>query len=280
MNLKSHYKMIIAIIIVIVLVSSLVIYFYPNNTEYYNNGKSVNVRYFNCESYRYCRDSNYSVSSYSIHGNKISYLNSTMMDVFYADVAGGHEFTFTMDMHIKGINPKYVYVTVTGDNNTQYLETNDLADPNTTSYETSSDSSVVRINATENMNGYEFSISDMNDYVRNGVYNFTVKVSAGKLYDMFYIDTVEESAVYGSIINYTTGETVHINTDMYIEDMNNSVINTVNITDGYYYYFVNPYTAYNLYSMDNNTLKLIRTISSSAIPSGGSYHCRIYSDEL
>ena len=42
MNLKSHYKMIIAIIIVIVLVSSLVIYFYPNNTEYYNNGKSVN----------------------------------------------------------------------------------------------------------------------------------------------------------------------------------------------------------------------------------------------
>ena len=50
-------------------VSSLVIYFYPNNTEYYNNGKSVNVRYFNSESYRYCRGSNYSVSSYSIHGN-------------------------------------------------------------------------------------------------------------------------------------------------------------------------------------------------------------------
>ena len=43
MNLKSHYKMIIAIIIVIVLVSSMVIYFYPNNTEYYNNGRSVGI---------------------------------------------------------------------------------------------------------------------------------------------------------------------------------------------------------------------------------------------
>jgi hypothetical protein len=261
--------MIIAIIIVIVLVSSLVIYFYPNNTEYYNNGKSVNVRYFNCESYRYCRDSNYSVSSYSIHGNKISYLNSTMMDVFYADVAGGHEFTFTMDMHIKGINPKYVYVTVTGDNNTQYLETNDLADPNTTSYETSSDSSVVRINATENMNGYEFSISDMNDYVRNGVYNFTVKVSAGKLYDMFYIDTVEESAVYGCILNHDE-PVKNYNFMIYAEDMDDKDIFNINIMNDSYYLFTNRNTNYSFYYMDNGTLKPL-DVHTNYMESGSNY---------
>ena len=265
MNLKSHYKMIIAIIIVIVLVSSLVIYFYPNNTEYYNNGKSVNVRYFNCESYRYCRDSNYSVSSYSIHGNKISYLNSTMMDVFYADVAGGHEFTFTMDMHIKGINPKYVYVTVTGDNNTQYLETNDLADPNTTSYETSSDSSVVRINATENMNGYEFSISDMNDYVRNGVYNFTVKVSAGKLYDMFYIDTVEESAVYGFMAYHNSSmPDKNLSCNIIAYDSNNSGFYDVHIIDGYYYFFVDRESNYSFYYFDNGALHPLNVYTNYA----------------
>ena len=259
--------MIIAIIIVIVLVSSMVIYFYPNNTEYYNNGKSVNVRYFNCESYRYCRGSNYSVSSYSIHGNRVSYLNSTMMDVFYADVAGGHEFTFTMDMHIKGINPKYVYVTVTGDNNTQYLETNDLADPNTTSYETSSDSSVTRINATENLNGYEFSISDMNAYVRNGVYNFTVKVSAGKLYNVFYIDTLKESAVYGTvgISNSTQTQDYSMNSTMFVYNINTTQYSIVKIRDGEYYFFTVPGELYRLYYLNNDTLKSFYRNSNNRI---------------
>ena len=44
--------------------------------------------------------------------------------------------------------------------------------------------------------------------------------------------------------------------------MNNSIINPINVRDGYYYYFVQPYTEYKLYSLNstNNTLKLIDTI--------------------
>ena len=64
--------------------------------------------------------------------------------------------------------------------------------------------------------------------------------------------------------------------------MNNSIINTINVRDGYYYYFVQPYTEYKLYSLNstNNTLKLIDTISNKNITSGNSYHYRISSDEL
>ncbi|WMT51066.1 MAG: hypothetical protein RE471_08820 [Ferroplasma sp.] len=264
-NIKSHYKMIIAIIIVVILVSSLSIYFYPHNdTEYYNNGKSVDVRYFNCESYEYCRNNSYNVSSYSINNNKVEYLNSTMMNVFYADVPGGNEFSFTMNMHIKGINARYVYVTVTGDNNTQYLETNVFAGSNATSYETSSDSSVIRINATENLNGYEFSISDMNAYVRNGVYNFTVKVSAGKLYNVFYIDTLKESAVYGTVglkpecSDNNNDYDTSLNSTMFVYNNSTGRYNIVNIRDGRFYFFTVPGDLYKMYYLNNNNLTLFK----------------------
>ena len=262
--------MIIAIVIVVILASSIGIYFYPHNdTHYYNNGKSVDVRYFNCESYEYCRNNSYNVSSYSINNNKVEYLNSTMMNVFYADVPGGNEFSFTMDMHIKGINARYVYVTVTGDNNTQYLETNVFAGSNATSYETFSDSSVTRINATENLNGYEFSISDMNAYVRNGVYNFTIKVSAGKLYNVFYIDTLKESAVYGCILNHDE-PVKNYNSMIYAEDMNNKDIFNINIMNDSYYLFTNRNTNYSFYYMDNGTLKPL-DVHTNYMESGSNY---------
>jgi hypothetical protein len=277
MNLKSHYKMIISIIIVIVLVSSLVIYFYPhNNIQYYNNGKSITLKYFNNDN-TLLIPNHYHVSSCYNNNGKYVYLNTSVEPLAYNISAEGFSCA-CMPVNMTGstVNAKYVYVTVTGsDTNIIYggHYNGTVKEKCTVSQNT------ARLNYSSNM-CFIVKVMGIYRYLNNNYYNYTVKVSAGKLYDIYYIDAHEESAVYGSIINYTTGETVHINTDMYIEDMNNSVINTVNITDGYYYYFVNPYTAYNLYSMDNNTLKLIRTISSSAIPSGGSYHCRIYSDEL
>ena len=64
--------------------------------------------------------------------------------------------------------------------------------------------------------------------------------------------------------------------------MNNSIINPINVRDGHYYYFVQPYTEYKLYSLNstNNTLKLIDTISNKNITSGNSYRNVIFSDEL
>ena len=66
---------------------------------------------------------------------------------------------------------------------------------------------------------------------------------------------------------------------MYVENMNNSIINTINIKDGYYYYFVQPDTEYKLYSLNstNNTLKLIDTISNKNITPGNSceYNIRL-----
>ena len=114
-------------------------------------------------------------------------------------------------------------------------------------------------------------------------YNIVITVSIDKyIYDRFCINTEKESAIYGSIINNTTGNTVQVNTTLYIENMNNSIINPINVRDGYYYYFVQPYTEYKLYSLNstNNTLKLIDTISNKNITSGNSYHYRIFSDEL
>ena len=114
------------------------------------------------------------------------------------------------------------------------------------------------------MNGYEFSISDMNDYVRNGVYNFTVKVSAGKLYDMFYIDTVEESAVYGTVglkpgcsdnNNYYN---TSLNSTIFVYNVNENKYNIVNIINGYYYFFTVPGDSYKMYYLNNNNLTLFK----------------------
>ena len=55
--------------------------------------------------------------------------------------------------------------------------------------------------------------------------------------------TIARSYIF---VAYSTGNTVHVNTTLYIENMNNSIINPINVRDGYYYYFVNPYTEYKL----------------------------------
>ena len=104
--------------------------------------------------------------------------------------------------------------------------------------------------------------------IHNKYYNIVITVSIDKyIYDRFCIDTEKESAVYGCVLKNDEPVNNYSST-MYVENMNNSIINTINIKDGYYYYyFVQPDTEYKLYSLNstNNTLKLIDTISNKNI---------------
>ncbi|EQB73292.1 MAG: hypothetical protein AMDU4_FER2C00084G0024 [Ferroplasma sp. Type II] len=280
MNLKSHYKIIISIIIVIILFLPLIIYYYPyNNTEYNNNGESINVKYFHNEYsiYACMFNSNYSASSYSL-GNSESYLNTTLTNPAYYQLEG--HLISHISISMKNINAKYVYITTTGGNNNQYVQITGTHLPINCKQE--GNKWINKYSSFDNLHSMGINFVIPNFYLHNGNYNFTLTVSADKLHNTFYINTEKESAIYGSIQNHTTGNIVNVNTNLYIENMNNSIMNTINIKDGYYYYFVQPYTEYKLYSMNNsnNTLKLIDTISNKNITSGNSYRNVIFSDEL
>ncbi|EQB70528.1 MAG: hypothetical protein AMDU4_FER2C00240G0002 [Ferroplasma sp. Type II] len=279
MTLKSHYKIIISIIIVIILFLPLIIYYYPyNNTEYNNNGESIDVKYFHNEYsiYACMFNSNYSASSYSL-GNRESYLNTTLTNPAYYQLEGC--LISHINISMKNIDAKYVYITTTGDNNNQYVQITGTHLPINCKQE--GNKWINKYSSFDNLHSMGINFVIPNFYLHNGNYNFTLTVSAGKLHNTFYINTEKESAIYGSIINSTLS-TVKVNTTLYIENMNNSIINTINVREGYYYYFVQPYTEYKLYSLNstNNTLKLIDTISNKNITSGNSYHYRIFSGEL
>jgi len=278
-TLKSHYKIIISIIIVIILFLPLIIYYYPyNNTEYNNNGESIDVKYFHNEYsiYACMFNSNYSASSYSL-GNRESYLNTTLTNPAYYQLEGC--LISHINISMKNIDAKYVYITTTGDNNNQYVQITGTHLPINCKQE--GNKWINKYSSFDNLHSMGINFVIPNFYLHNGNYNFTLTVSAGKLHNTFYINTEKESAIYGSIINSTLS-TVKVNTTLYIENMNNSIINTINVREGYYYYFVQPYTEYKLYSLNstNNTLKLIDTISNKNITSGNSYHYRIFSGEL
>ena len=283
MNLKPHYKIIISIIIVIILLSSLIIYYYPyNNTVYHNNGESVDVKYFHNEYPLYIFNANYSASSYSI-GNRESYLNTTLTDLNYVSsppTSAGIDSHINISM--KNINTKYVYITTTGDYGNQYVEITPMGGTFPVKCKIEGDKYIATFSSLDNLHGIQIEFQDTNLYWHNANYNFTLTISAGKLDNTFNIHAEKESAIYGSIQNHSTLRIVHVNTTLYIENMNNSIINPINVRDGYYYYFVNPYTEYKLYSLNstNNTLKLIDTISNKNITSGNSYRNVIFSDEL
>ena len=275
MNLKSHYKIIISIIIVIILLSSFIIYYYPHhNTVYHNNGESVDVKYFSVGYTFPYHKHNYSLSSHFNSGNVESYLNSTIIDPV---VLPYHYGCVDLNMNISthNVNDRYIYVTIIG-RHVRFVSFTNYSCCKITSGE-----QIVKLKNSNSI--YECVSSGGVD--RNSVgnyYNFTLTISAGKLHNTFYFHTEKESAIYGCVQNHSTGNTVKVNTTLYIENMNNSIIHTINVRDGHYYYFVQPYTEYKLYSLNstNNTLKLIDTISNKNITSGNSYHYRIFSDEL
>ena len=173
---------------------------------------------------------------------------------------------------MENIDARYVYITTTGGNNNQYVQITGTHTPINCKQE--GNKWINKYSSFDNLHSMGINFVIPNFYLHNGNYNFTLTVSAGKLHNTFNIHTEKESAIYGSIQNHTTGNIVKVNTTLYIENVNNSIINTINVRDGYYYYFVQPYTEYKLYSLNstNNTLKLIDTISNKNITSGNSYH--------
>ena len=263
----------------IILFLPLIIYYYPNsNIEYHNNGESVDVKYFHNEYPLYIFNSNYSASSYSL-GNRESYLNTTLTHLNYISSPptsagiGSH-----INISMKNINTRYVYITTTGDYGNQYVEITPMGGTFPVKCKIEGNKYIATFGSLDNLHGIRIDFQDTNFYWHNANYNFTLTVSAGKLHNTFNIHAEKESAIYGCVLKNDEPVNNYSST-MYVENMNNSIINTINVRDGYYYYFVQPYTEYKLYSMNstNNTLKLIDTISNKNITAGNSdqYNIRL-----
>lgn len=172
---------------------------------------------------------------------------------------------FRINIITHNLNIKYIYITITGNDNKYFSGIS-----NYSSEKALNNNLIYKIN-NSNKISYDIYSSSLGNYVVNNYYNFTIKVSSGKLYNIFYINTIKESAIYGCVLN--KDESVNnYNNIIYMEDVNNSEINTINIINDHYY-FVNPYTEYKLYSLNNNTLKLIHTINNKSISPGNSIGC-------
>ena len=249
MNLKSHYKMIISIIIVVILVSSMVVYFYPHNsTEYYNNGRSITLRYFYKDS-SLLIPNHYHVSSYYNSDGISVYLNTSVEPLAYNLSGGFSSACMPVNMTGSTVNAKYVYVTVTGsDTNVIYGHYN-----GTVRKKCTVNQNTARLNYSSNM-CFIVRVMNICRYLNNNYYNYTVKVSAGKLYNVYYIDTVQDSAIYGQVDYPHTGTIDRVNGEFIIQNDNNSHMNIVDVHNGYYYYFVNRDSNYSFYYFNNSTL--------------------------
>ena len=86
---------------------------------------------------------------------------------------------------------------------------------------TSGEHYTARLDYKSNMS-FIVKVIGIHRYLSGNYYNFSMKISAGKLYDMFYIDTVEESAVYGTvgISNSTQTQDYSMNSTMFVYNIN------------------------------------------------------------
>ena len=248
MNLKSHYKMIISIIIVVVLVSSMVVYFYPHRPDtYYNpDNCTYNLKYFNSDYAVPINSSNsHTLSSYGVYNGNYIYLNSTLIEPLMCpeNIPNNGQFYGVLGINITGSIPGINPVSVKIDSPYSFAE-------NITGHV------AMKYRAYKYNYYYVVEIDKTNSIVKdNKYYNFTVTAGVGKyIYDKFKIDTVKESAVYGDILK--NDEPVkNYSSNMYVEDMNNKDIFTVNITDDIYYMFADKDTNYSFYYMYNGSLK-------------------------
>ena len=107
------------------------------------------------------------------------------------------------------------------------------------------------------------------NFIHNKYYNIVITVSIDKyIYDRFCINTEKESAIYG-IVNGTgeTGASYGFNDTFMVYDLNNSNFYTVNVHNGYYYFFTTPSNKYEFYSYYNNTLHNVNVYySNSSVP--------------
>ena len=107
-DIKKHYKIFIAILIVIILISSFIVYdISRNNVNYNNNGEPVDVKYFSVGyTFPYVKH-NYTVSSYYVSHNKLSYINSTPLcfivngnNVHTVDVSSTGVYTYNWNVRL------------------------------------------------------------------------------------------------------------------------------------------------------------------------------------
>lgn len=261
MTLKKSYKIIISVIIALILISSAVIYFYPHNdTRYYNNGKSIDVKYpsaypsaalpFPFINYKY------TVSSFSIYNNKISYLNSSIINPdVYVDAGDGGSTCFFMNISTHNINSKYADITFNGNDTPDFI----------TYYNKSSSPVIISQNSFHITaralvgNCISVSIGHVASYRHNGYYNFTINISSGKLKNTYYITTEEQSAVYGTVGLTSAHRNVNITRQMLVYDMNTSTFKTVMINSGEFYFFTDPGNYYKMYYYNDSSLSCFKT---------------------
>ena len=280
-NIKKHYKILIAVLIVIILISSSIIYY--KSTE-----KPVNVKYAS-SSYNdklgfikngtsFVIDSNHNLISHMFINNNEYYLNSTFRGISVTPFSGAT--TICLLMHItwnySKINNvkisvsqiKNVYTRICVVNSTDYQE---KCYPGNTAV------------IPRNISNMDIEITQCfpnTGYLNN--YNLTVRTSLNNnFYSIYYMNVIKETAIYGYEEYKSNGSLVPGNNNLYIENMNTSQINTINIENGRYYYFIKPYTQYNIYALNNSTFKLVHTIDYKNVTnSNQSCQWTIFSDEL
>ncbi len=282
MNLKSHYKIIISIIIVIILLSSFTVYYndaISNPRTYYSpTDYQYNLKYFddgNAFPINANRTFSHEITSFGIYNNmEVNLTSKVISPDACIHVFSGGQFFACLGVDVTGHIPGITSINVSA------LQYNNKVPCIQIDNVTGRENPAIVKNAS--MEYYYCITSNELDHnlIHNKYYNIVITVSIDKyIYDRFYIDAEKESAVYGCVLKNDEPVNNYSST-MYVENMNNSIINTINIKDGYYYYyFVQPDTEYKLYSLNstNNTLKLIDTISNKNITPGNSceYNIRL-----
>ncbi len=233
LNIKNH-RIIISIIVIIiaVIIISSSLYLYQNKTERYNDVHSYTMKYSHNLN---VPENNISISSYSTHGNKINYLNTTMDNITICACPG---LTIGFTLNIKENYNKNVKIYYSS----KYY------------------------NIPFKCNEYKYNFIKEPIMKNNkGYYNFTLKVSSGNLYNVFKIDTYDSSALYGSVgTSYSTADrNTSLDSTLYIKDLNNGTIYKTPIVKGQYLFFAKPNTNYELMYLKNNQLIPFESKNSS-----------------
>ncbi|MEM0139696.1 MAG: hypothetical protein QXZ44_03690 [Ferroplasma sp.] len=278
MNFKKHYKIIISIIIIIILVSTSIIYIninHPNKIIYEPNENHYNIKYAMLSKVYTIK--NQSLSSYEIFNGKKVYLNSTIlitrllpMPPYNQDILLS---TFFISVNLSKNDVKNINkLEIDGLYNFHRHDEQEVVMYHlyNITKEVLSGSCVEteRLNLNANNNDYYYRAS-CSYYAGNpNSANITVTVSANPdFYDRFVIHTEECTSICGAVTappGYLRDSSY--NGSIYIENMNNSHINTIDIVEGRFYYFIKPDTEYQMYYNDNGTIKLLEPYNSEGNP--------------
>lgn len=277
-DIKKHYKILIAILIVIILISSFIVYdITRNNVTYNNNGEPIDVKYFSVGyTFPYITN-NYTASSYYVNHNKLSYMNSTIIQPRVLPYGYGC-ICFGINIHLKNVNNKYIYVDIISQ---AEPSTFNPSLNNATEIHSSYISGVCHVKYRINGNNISIpsiTIRNIDKYIHNNYYNISVSISLNNnFYNTFDISGIKETAIYGTVQNTSSLSIDKINTSLLIENINNSNYKTMHVINGYFYCFLKPDTEYKLY---NSNLTYIYTIDASNLTAGHSFNFEIPSSSI